>query len=140
MMAAILFVFDKSSSMSWGLDGNDQAPYGNRRIDFAKAALMDQLNRLSDRVPMGLILFPYLEPCDTTVAVTISRGHKGGIQSVISGVDARHEASIAGGGTPLAEAINLAGQVAEHYGGGVKVVVLTDGEETCGGDPVAVAQ
>jgi hypothetical protein len=43
------------------------------------------------------------------------------------------------GGTPLAGAIDLAGQTAGQRGGTVRVVVLTDGEETCGGDPVGTA-
>jgi hypothetical protein len=43
------------------------------------------------------------------------------------------------GGTPLAEAINTAGGLAKQHGKGINVVVLTDGEETCGGDPVGAA-
>jgi len=143
-MAGILFVFDKSGSMSWGLDGNDQAPAGSRRIDYAKAALMEQLRCLPDQVPMGLILFPFSEPCDTAVVAGIGSGNKSQIAAVVSGVEApwtpNEPASFAAGGTPLAGAINLAGQVAAQHGGGINIVVITDGQETCGGNPVAVAQ
>jgi Ca-activated chloride channel family protein len=138
-MAGVLFVFDRSGSMGYGLDGNEQTQSGSRRIDYAKAALLQQLDHLSDGDPLGLILLPYDSPCDTAVVVGLGSGHKGRIHGLISGVDVpRTRPSY--GGTPLAEAINLAGQVVEQYGGGIKAVVLTDGEETCDGDPVATAQ
>jgi len=143
-MAGILFVLDKSGSMSWGLDGNDQTPAGNRRIDYAKTALMEQLRRLPNQVPMGLILFPYNESCDTAVVVGIGSGNKNQIAAVVTGVEAPWSPNapnpLASGGTPLAEAINLAGQVAAQHGRGINIIVITDGQETCGGNPVAAAQ
>ena len=51
-------------------------------------------------------------------------------------------ASSAGGGTPLADALRQAQHLAldEASSEDIRLVLLSDGEESCGGDPVAVAQ
>jgi hypothetical protein len=141
-VSAILFVFDKSGSMTWGLDGNDQTPPGQRRIDYAKAAMRAQLSRLADNIPAGLIFFPYYSSCDTSVVIPIAPNQRSSIQQTIEQLDIPWSPHSSGGsgGTPLAGAIDLAGNTVKSYGDPVRIVVLTDGEETCGGDPIAAAR
>lgn len=145
-MTGVLFVLDKSGSMSWGLNGGDQIPPGQRRMDHAKAQLKLQLSQLPDDLPMGLVIFPYYSPCDVGVLVPIGAKAKSQVTAALQTVDAPwtsyHPYDPAAppiGGTPLAEAINTAGGLAKQHGSGINIVVLTDGEETCGGDPVGAA-
>jgi hypothetical protein len=147
-MTGILFVLDKSGSMSWGLNGGDQIPPGQRRIDYAKAQLNHQLSQLPDNLSMGLVIFPCYSPCDVGVLVPIGANAKSSVIGALHTVDAPwttynpqdpNKPLPPIGGTPLAEAINTAGGLAKQHGKGINVVVLTDGEETCGGDPVGAA-
>ena len=58
------------------------------------------------------------------------------------GVVDEARASSASGGTPLADALRRAQHLAldESSSEDIRLVLLSDGEESCGGDPVAVAQ
>lgn len=127
-MSGILIVFDKSGSMNDGLAGGS-----HRKLDYAKNAVHTQLSGLSDRTPAGLIMFPHGSSCGTAIAVSMGPKKTGQIQAIVGGL------SEGNGDTPLAVAIDLACSVVVRLGSPVRVIVLTDGEETCGGDPLAAA-
>lgn len=137
----LLFVFDKSGSMTWAVDGNDHCPVGHRRIDLAKREMTNAIAGLPDDLPLGLIVFPHVNPCAPGFLLPIVANNKGKILRLIHKLDARwtpNEPVYCGaqpGGTPLGEAIRLAGQVVRQTGK-TRVVVLTDGCETCGGNPL----
>ena len=65
----IIYVLDKSGSMSWGPDGDDSAPPGYRRIDSAKRSLVKNIKDIDDGVPMGLVLLPHKNPCEAKLVV-----------------------------------------------------------------------
>lgn len=126
-MPGILIVFDKSGSM------NDTLGGGARKLDYAKNAVRVQLSGLSENTPAGLIMFPQAGPCNTAITVGMGPKRIGQIQRVVGDLQEGD------GDTPLAAAIDLACSVVIRHRAAVRVIVLTDGEETCGGDPLAAA-
>jgi Ca-activated chloride channel family protein len=117
---------------------------GERKIDAAKRAASQFMRRLPDDVEAGLVLFGHrgnsreagkAESCaGVEMPVALGPGRRDEIGRVIDGVRAA-------GWTPLASAIETAGgafRPGEPAGDQV-VYVISDGVETCGGDPVAAA-
>ena len=125
---AIELILDASGSMLQQLDGR-------RRIDIAKETLLDlSQNILRPGTPVALRVFGHIEPdtCLQALEVPLQPLDPAVISLTIAGIEARNLAR-----TPIAESLRL---VAEDLAGvsGPKVVVLvTDGEETCDGDPPA---
>lgn len=130
--------------MTWAINGSDRCDYGQRRLDYAKIAVSRATMSLPDTTPIGMIFLPYHDPWTPSLVLPLLNGNKQKALSMIKEVDAVWcpyspvGSFQATGGTPLAMAIHLAGQVVAQTGG-ARVVVLTDGVDTCGGDPVAVA-
>jgi len=69
-------------------------------------------------------LFPLLPP---------DAANNPDVIAAINGIEAR-------GMTPIADALVAASNALSGYGGEGVIVLITDGEETCGGDPKVVAQ
>ena len=125
---AIELILDASGSMLQQLEGR-------RRIDIAKETLLDLTqNVLRPGMPVALRVFGHIEPdtCLQALEVPLQPLDPAVIGLTIAGIEARNLAR-----TPIAESLRL---VADDLAGvsGPKVVVLvTDGEETCDGDPPA---
>jgi Ca-activated chloride channel family protein len=120
----VLLLIDKSGSM-------DDYIQNERKIDIAKDAASDLVNGISG-INMGLRVFPR-SSCDSENIVPIAP-----IESnrpiLLSEIDDIYPL----GSTPIAEA--LTESVSDFPPTGERIIVLlSDGEETCGGDPVAVA-
>jgi Ca-activated chloride channel homolog len=135
----IVVMFDSSGSMAGTVaDG--------RKIDVAKEALSEFAQTLEGEEKTKLSLVVY--------------GHKGnneqsgksvscaGIEEVYSLGDVRPaelSKSVSGinptGWTPIADSLTVSGDILSRNPADVNVIiVVSDGEETCGGDPVAVAE
>ena len=132
----IVFVLDASNSMNKPFDDGS-------RLDAAKEALGDLLNVLPEGIDLGLLvyghrvdkdnrgkscqdiemLFP-LTPSSTTLTKEITEA--------LAKVTAR-------GLTPLADSLLVAGDELAYLSGESIIILLSDGEETCDGDPLAVA-
>ena len=101
------------------------------RIGMAKRAARDVLAQLTPDTEVGLIVF---YDCRD---IRVERSFTTDVESVLAQVDAIQPS----GGTPLAAGITTArAYIADHARGAPRLVVLSDGMETCGGDPVAAAR
>jgi hypothetical protein len=113
----------------------ESIPPSERRISHAKRALTATTDRLPPAVSASLVTFGRGR-CTVVNRGTFSDGQRGALRGAIdsSEADAR--------GTPLAEAIRTAKQEILRLGGRrpARVVLVTDGVESCDGDPCAAAR
>lgn len=125
---AVELILDASGSMLQALDGKP-------RIQIARETLTNLTsNVLPAGAPIALRVFGHLEvdSCRTDLVLPLQPLDPTTINATIAGIEAKNLAK-----TPIAASLRL---VAEDLAGasGQKVVVLvTDGEETCDGDPAA---
>lgn len=134
---AVHFIYDASGSMAARIGGT-------AKIDIARSALADALAKLDGTDALvGLRAYGF----DTTVEKTPEASCPN--TALIGGFAARKGrelAALAGGlppygYTPIAKSLAEAGNDLAGVDATDKmVVVITDGEETCDGDPVAAAQ
>lgn len=133
----LVIVMDASGSMAERIDGK-------LKMDIAKEAVYKLIDGLANDVNLGIVAY----------------GHKGnstqaqkmvscqGIEEVyyIGGLNkASAKAQIANlqptGWTPMANSLQKAQQMLANYPGqNNKILLASDGEETCGGDPIAQAK
>lgn len=125
---AVALILDASGSMLQKLGGT-------RRIDLARGAL-DQLVKggLADQTRVSLRVFGHRKPdaCDTELLQALAPLDRKQLSARIAGIEAKNLAK-----TPIAD--SLAAVAADLAGveGSAVVVLVTDGEETCNGDPEA---
>jgi len=126
--AGLEVILDASGSMLQRLDGK-------RRIEIAKDVLVDLVeNRLSAGAPVAMRVFGHREAdsCRTDLEMPLAPLDKDAMVSRIKSINAMNLAK-----TPIAASLaqvvnDLAGVKGQRL-----VVLITDGEETCGGDPAA---
>ncbi|MBC7098149.1 VWA domain-containing protein [Candidatus Bipolaricaulota bacterium] len=131
--SGIVFVLDASNSMNQRLDAAET------KFEWAKEALTLVLEELPQEVPFAVVAFGHrvskdlaAESClDLEILVPY------GVHVERAAILRKVQALEAMGKTPLARALSFAAGVA---GEPARLVLLTDGEETCGGDPLAAAQ
>jgi hypothetical protein len=128
---AVEIILDTSGSMLQEIEP------GQRRIDVAKSVLTDLVtSKLPAGAPVALRVFgSQPDSCDTTLASPLQPLDPGTMAAQIDSLEVVNLVK-----TPLGFALQ---QVASDLAGvdGPKIVVLvTDGEETCGGDPAAAIQ
>lgn len=125
--AAVELILDTSGSMLESLEGQ-------RRIDVAKTVLGELVaETIPPGTPLALRVFGNTpESCDTRLAAPLQPLDPGSMSGLIAGLEA-----VDGVKTPIGASLDSI--VSDLQGAtGTKVVVLvTDGEETCGGDPAA---
>ena len=127
-LRSVVFILDLSGSM------DDEAEDGGTRLEAAKAALAEVLAQaprdgsqeyaLTTFSGCGGVEVPIGFTADATSVVDYSSG------------------LVADGGTPLAAALRQGQHLGldEASSENILLVLLSDGEETCDGDPVAVAR
>ena len=130
--AGYIFILDASNSM------NDPWAGGKTKFAWAQEALIQTIQALAEDTSFGLVVFGhrYAEPKEKSCADiellfpfrTYSFAERAALISRIQELKAR-------GWTPLAESLRFA---AAAVPAGTRLILLTDGEETCGGDPKAV--
>lgn len=129
---AVTLVFDASNSMWAQIDGR-------ARIEIAKEILGDALEWLPPDLDLGLRVYGHQHAreqhdCkDSELLVPLGSESRASIRDAIASFKPR-------GQTPLGYSIE---QVARDFGdfdGERAVVLVTDGVESCGGDPVAAAR
>jgi Ca-activated chloride channel family protein len=130
-----MIVFDASGSMAgdgWGY-GSESAG-SVPRIDKVRAALRQILPSVTRFRKVGLITYGSgaWNQCNIDLALKPAPNAAGAIMSVI---DALRPA----GRTPLTDAVVQAAEVLDFRQKPGVIVVLTDGEETCGGEPCATS-
>jgi Mg-chelatase subunit ChlD len=128
---SIFIIFDTSSSMNEVLDGS----VGRKKIDIAKASLLDLLGSLErdgayKQIEWAIMIF---NGCGVSV-----------VQNFTTSVErVREKVSLlrASGKTPLATALRRSREYAYRARSPqFDIVLLSDGEETCGGNPIQEAR
>jgi Mg-chelatase subunit ChlD len=128
---SVEIVFDASRSM-WGRVG------GRPKIEVAKEILSEVLGSARDDLRLGLRVYghrqgPARGGCrDSELLVPITSKNRAPVLQAISGLRPR-------GQTPLAHVLGRIGGDFGDRPGARAVVLVTDGIETCGGDPVKAA-
>ena len=126
-----MLVFDASGSMSgngWGYGSEN--PTAVSRIDRVRAALAKILPNVTRLRRIGLITYgpgPY-QQCNVKLEFGPTEKAAAKIMEVIDRLSPA-------GQTPLASAVRQAAEVLRFREKPGVVVLLTDGEETCGGQP-----
>lgn len=125
---SLVFILDLSVSM------NDQTPAGATRLQVAKDALVQVLASAPATGTKEYALVTFGGDCSVSTPVPFT-GDPQPLAAHTRGVSAD-------GSTPLAEALRAAQHLALNRASSdeVKLVLLSDGQERCGGDPIAVAQ
>ena len=131
-----MIVFDASGSMAgdgWGY-GSESAG-SVPRIDKVRSALRQILPSVTRFRKVGLITYGSgaWNRCNLHLALKPTPNAAGPIMSVI---DALRPA----GRTPMTDAVIQAAEVLDFRQKPGVIVVLTDGEETCGGEPCAASR
>ena len=129
-----MLVFDGSGSMA----GNERLGIGSvvTRIDKVRKALDQVLPAVTPNRRIGLVTYgpgPY-NRCDNielNLRPTTNSGPT---------IKAAVDALVPAGRTPLTEAVRLAAEALEFRKKPGVIVLLTDGEETCGGNPCTLAK
>jgi len=126
----MLYILDSSNSM-WGqIDGTP-------KIDTAKSVLNGALDDLDADVSPGLMIYGHREKGDCSdVELVAPFGSKpiAELKTAISAITPR-------GKTPIAESLRQSWQAFEGREEDNNLILLiSDGIETCGGDPCAVAK
>lgn len=125
----LLIIFDASGSMLKRLGGT-------RRIKLAKGAVQglffeDRLD--SDQTQIGLRIFggpP--DSCETMLVEPLATNNMVTLARAVNAISPQNNARTAIGASLLAAADDLDGA-----SGRSSILLITDGEETCGGDPLA---
>lgn len=129
----LLFIVDSSGSMAATLEGQ-------RMIDWAKKAVKSAASKLPAEATAGLRLYAHRidksnreASCkDTELVVPMSTGTGGLIAAGVDKLEPR-------GWTPIAYSLE---QAELDFNGNAErlhtIILVSDGEETCGGDPAAV--
>jgi Ca-activated chloride channel homolog len=126
-----MLVFDASGSMA-GTDMNEQRPH----IAKVRDALGVVLPEIAPRRDLGLIVYgpgPHSR-CDN-VELRL-RPARNSAQAIMGEVNTL----IPAGQTPITTAVRDAAEALDFRKKPAVVVLLTDGEETCGGDPCKLAR
>jgi Ca-activated chloride channel family protein len=128
----VMIIFDASKSMAASNDDNT----GLRRIDAVRTALARVLPRVSDKRRIGLITYgPGSRQACTNVALELRPKLNAGPE-IMRRVDALRP----DGRTPLTRAVRRAAEVLDYSKRAATIVLITDGEETCGGEPCTLAK
>jgi Ca-activated chloride channel family protein len=123
-----MLVFDASGSMAGNL--NQGIATIKPRIDEVRGALAKVLPTITRFRRVGLITYgpgPY-QQCNVRLALKPTPDAAGLIMQEVNGLSPA-------GKTPLTEAVQQAADVLDYQHKPGLIVVLTDGEETCGGKP-----
>ncbi len=122
---SLLIMLDTSSSMGEPID--DQM-----KLDVAKTVITDLLDTLPSSMYVGMRSFGGCEHSEVISKIVSEPNHEWFKSQV--------RAMKPGGATPLAYALDLAKDDFAKAPGTKLILLVSDGIETCGGDPVAAAR
>jgi hypothetical protein len=123
-------ILDNSGSMLQSLGGERRIDIA--KIDIAKQVLTDLVQETLPRdIPLALRVFGDTpDSCETDLAIELGPLDRGTAVDQIAAIE-----SVDGVKTPLATALERVSADLNEVGGPKIVVLVTDGEETCGGNP-----
>ena len=122
-------ILDASGSMLQDQEGED-------RIDIAKETLLATMTEgIAPGTPFALRVFGHLEEdsCESELMIPLSPLDPKGMAPIVSEIEAINLAK-----TPIADSLKMVATDLADATGDKMVVVITDGEETCEGNPAQV--
>ena len=125
---AVELILDASGSMLQRLGGK-------RRIDIARDVLVSLVEQtIPAGTPVALRVFGHRKPdaCDTELLVPLAPLERRRVSGAIRGTEAKNLAK-----TPIGVSLLEVPQDLASASGPKLVILLTDGEETCDGDPAS---
>ncbi|MFK7800776.1 MAG: VWA domain-containing protein [Anaerolineae bacterium] len=141
---AVELIVDASWSMTFPLDSNAEedrltADNPDSRIAIAQTAMVNLIeNTLPEGVPVAVRAFGNIEgnlSCRTDLMSTLQPLDRESLAATVAGITPQFNANTAIAAALSQVSNDLAGTDREKI-----VVLLTDGQETCGGDPAAVIE
>ena len=129
--SAVELILDASGSMLKRLDGK-------RRIDIAKAVLLELIReKLPPGTPFALRVFGHREAdsCRTDLEMALAPLQTAKAVGLIQKIQAKNLAK-----TPIGKSLEMVASDLAPVTGERIVILITDGEETCGGDPAESIQ
>ena len=126
-LPAVQVIFDASGSMGSRLEGGEQ------KIEIAKAVLAQLATEiLPEGVPFALRAFGHVTPnsCEMKLEVPLAPLDRQAARQAIAGIQPKLLSQ-----TPLAGALLAVPDDLGAAASGSTVILITDGEESCGGDP-----
>ncbi|MEM7797542.1 MAG: hypothetical protein AAF633_00005 [Chloroflexota bacterium] len=142
----VSLILDASWSMTFPLDSSEEADRltaddPDSRIAIAKSSLLDFVeNNLLEGDPVTLRAFGNIEgnlACRTDLMYSLQPADPDEVAGVISGINPQFNANTAIAASLAAVGSDLSGAADDSER---IIVLLTDGGETCGGDPAAEIQ
>ncbi len=124
-----LFILDASGSM-WG------QIKGNPKIKIAKQVMAKLVPEIPDTTRIGLIAYGHRRKgdcSDVETLVTLAANDKQSVLKAVKGLNAK-------GKTPLTRSVNQAIEMLKSEKNPSTVVLVSDGIESCGGDPCATVK
>jgi len=123
--AAVEIILDASGSML-------QRMGSERRIEIAKRTLTElTADVIPAQAPFALRVFgKEVDSCQTDLEIALSPLNASAVASKIGAIEAKNNAK-----TPIAASLAQVGSDLRAASGERVVILVTDGEETCGGDP-----
>ncbi len=125
----LVLIVDYSGSM------NAKMKDGAAKVASAKKCVGDLIDKLPNDLNVGLVIYGTNKKrgCeDIDVAQPLGPINKAGLKAKITGFNAT-------GMTPIAASLTKAGEELKKAKGGSAIVLVTDGAESCHGDPAGVA-
>ena len=126
----VLFILDVSGSMAQKLDGGT-------KMDAAKQTLNELIAGLPPALNVGLEVYGHHGDKDCSAIEVVVPPQPLDVAAIRNQVNALTPQK---GATPIADALRAAGNVVRDASGARSIVLISDGKETCGGDPAATAQ
>ena len=123
---AVELILDASGSMLQRMEGR-------RRIEIARDVLSDLVSEtIPEGTPLALRVFGHKTPdaCDTDLEIPVQPLDRAQVTAVIRQTNAMNLAK-----TPIGESLALVAEDLEDVTGQKLIMLITDGEETCEGDP-----
>ena len=126
--ASTLFILDASGSMHAKVEGQP-------KIDVARKVMHEVVDALDPEVKLGLVAYGHRskDDCkDIEVVAPVGTGRPA-LLKVVDGLQPK-------GKTPITDSIRLAASELKEKEGSASIVLVSDGKETCEGDPCAAAR
>jgi Mg-chelatase subunit ChlD len=127
--ANILFILDASGSMWAKVEKKD-------KIAIAKEVMTNLIKELPEGVNVGLEVYGHRKKgdCDDIeVLIPVGKGNKDALIKQIQAIQPKGE-------TPITKSLELAGEKLKEMEGETTVVLVSDGKESCKGDPCALVK
>lgn len=125
----ILFILDGSGSMAAQIDGKP-------KMDVAKEVMVDLIDGLPDNVKVGLEVYGHRSKGDCNDIETLAEVGAVDKKTLIEKINSIKPM----GKTPITKSFEIAGQKLAAMEEETTVILVSDGEETCEGDPCALVK